>query len=162
MDAFSCKLQQFSSDLIVECILQHLESNAPSRPYMGGNNSVNIPDDLKKWFRLCETLLQCIRHDLKKYRTLDANNKVHLFKDRIGAAIVISQWYPDLLLLSDIYKEHFTGEESLHKEFASFYQHIIMLQQLAAPIYERQQKQAEELHDVERKDEIVFIYDNSE
>jgi hypothetical protein len=164
MESFA--LEQFSTNLIMECILQHLESNIPSRPYIGNNNTIQEfsqqdSDDIKKWFKLCDILIQCIRHDLRKYRATDANNKIHLFQDRTGAATVIFNWYPDLFILCNIYHERFESvNEMLHKEYLGFQRYVTTLKQLCTPIYDRQQHA--DMQDTDgKKDEVVFIYDDN-
>jgi hypothetical protein len=162
METFS--LDQFSTDLIVECILQHLETSA-SRPYVGNASvAAATSEDLKKWYRLSDTFLQCLRHDLKKYKvsSSDGTSKGHLFQDRIGAATVVSKWYPDLFALCRIYDETFAQEEEPpHKDFSTFYVYLHSLQTLSVPIYSRQfEKQTS--HDNESKrDEVVFLYDEN-
>lgn len=146
--AHTYTLDKFSTDLIVECILQHLETGVPTRPY--GNHT----EEYKKWLRLSETLVQCIRHDLRKYRTID-NAKMHLFSDRVGAATVVAHWYPDLNTLTKWHKEQFDNIAP-QKEPNLLYIYLETLQQLAEPIFIRQNNNSAEDSDGK---EVVFVFE---
>lgn len=151
-DTFS--LDQFSTELIVECMLQHLETSIPQRHYNGIHNT----ESLKKWIRLTETLVQSLRNDLKSCKVI-ATAPI----DRKKASKIICLWTPDMKTLKSLYLSSFHSrvkEDRMQKEVDSLYNYLEYLCDMADYVYGR--KLEEEEAGQQKKGEVVFIFDDSQ
>ncbi len=145
----------FSTDLITECIVQHLESNFPQRHYT--NTGVVVQENLKRWIRLTETLLVCLKHDLKQFKVLEGNK--FSLNDRKSAASVICKWLKDTIILRNMYKQNFENnvlEDRIHKDIENLYTHLDTLCNLCETIHRKNEQE----HESERQ--VVFIYDEDD
>lgn len=149
----SFSLERFSTHLLVECVLLHLETISTPRGYVGTNVASNnfYNDNSKKWVRLSETLFQCMKNDIKGWK---ANSQKTPY-DRNVASDIISQWFPDLDQLKSLYEQLSTKTN----EIECLYAHIEILHTLSCHIYERQKQKDMEAHG--KKDEVVFVYDDN-
>jgi hypothetical protein len=165
---------QFSSELLVEYIVQYLENLPQHRHY-----SSSLPEsptwtdkrsEMKKWLKLGETLLSCLKHDLKQYRASiveESGSKGSLVLcDRASAIQITCKWTCDLQTLRNLYVTHFQdkkkmnlqqhGEtERLCKDVDALYVQLDWLCDLASIIYNKETK-----HDIVNKNEVIFLFDN--
>lgn len=178
-------LDKFSTDFLVECILQHLESI--TFPRYAGNHIGNLcsgsQGDLKKWLRLTETFFQCLKQDVKSLRC-NADKSYQQHKEiRHSIASVIAHWFPDLDQLKEIYVHMHADSVSAEKktnqiaiatasnnsmiqnnEVESWFNQVETLHNMATYIHAREcmlQKQEFE-EQLEKKSEVVFVYGDND
>lgn len=175
MESDNFTLERFSTDLITECFLQQLETSVPARHYPG---SLSYTEGLKKWIKLTDTLIHCLKNDLRGCKgssKTDANNADHPLANscRIFVADVICNWAKDMNSLKGLYEErylHKIKEERVQKEIDAMYLYLGNLCDLSLYISQRRKEKEDEICSKERykeeescgKSEMVFIFDDHE
>ena len=158
-------VDKFSTDFLVECILQHLDGVSFPRYggiTVGGKQQDGKQHDIKKWLRLTETFFHCLKQDVKSIKC--NSDKVCNKSTREAVADVIAHWFPDLdqIRKINLHTEQQTAIEqnTLTSEAEVISQHVETLYNMAKHIYERDclRKQEREKH--VKKSEVVFVYDD--
>lgn len=165
-EATSFTLEHFSTYLLVECILQHLEGISIPKTFINTANGAHW-DDIRKWVRLAETLLTCLKSDVKNFKSRCSGGVggghpcgQPSCEARDTIATIISQWFPDLQELKTIYTEN-EDQFKVHKEIEHLYHHVDTLYNLSLYIYVRDKQKNQTPHeDAYKREEVVFLYDD--
>lgn len=157
-------LENISTDLLVECIIQLIESLSTSRTTNLTYNIFNQGNEvIKQWISVTEMLIQCLKSDVKRVKTsvsvststsTSAPPQKAIY-DRTLFTNVICKWFLDLDYMKSFYCD--VNSKVKTQETESLYNQLNALHKFAKYIYERQNKKNVE----RRKDEVVFIYDDS-
>lgn len=186
MESDNFTLERFSTDLITECFLQQLETPVPTRHYAGNMYT----DGVRKWIKLTDTLIHCLKNDLRGCKGGKSNAPVLAdnvsitqhpqaalsqtrSNPRTSVALVICNWAKDMNSLKELYEEKYFSkikEDRVQKEIDMMYTYLSNLCDLARYISQRKKEQ-EDLCTRERckeeeetcsKSEMVFIFDDHE
>lgn len=140
----------FSSDLIIEYICQHLDLNPTCR--IVSNTPTN--ENVKNWVRLVDITLNCLKCEMKQYRSGDTKGYLH---DRKSAIKLICKWLNDVKLLRNTYNEHICEklfDSRMKAEVVSLFHHLDILANSMEAIF---------MKDVTkdmRKKEMFFVVDD--
>ncbi len=159
-------MNQFSTDLIVECILQHIEIPLmlPHKSYPLINCTDDFVNSLRRWVKLTETLVTCLRSDLKRIDLVKSHIKDESpveessYSHRKIAAKIICVWINDIHALKTLYLQNFHGnvkDERLQKEMDTIYIYLDYICEMGDYIFER-----EKVSDQQRNG-VVFVFDDS-
>lgn len=160
-------LEPFSTELLVECFLNQLENAPnPSRSYTMTSSGNLQSDAARKWIRLTDTLIQCLRFDLKIYPSRASERGKHHMENnairpdvynRSDLAKVISHWFPDLRQLYSFHENIPTNAD-----LETLYAHVESLHNVAKYIWERSQREnsVKNVYVDDKKDEVVFVFDD--
>ena len=163
----SFTLENFSTELLVECILQQLDNITLPKAYVTASVPNGLQwDDTRKWVRLTETLLHCLKSDVKNCKVGNTCAGGRYGETRDVIATIVSQWFPDLQQLRSVYIDQISDKVgkvdsvSRTNELEHLFHHVETLYNLAMYVYSREQKSP--LHDDDsfKRDEVVFLYDN--
>jgi len=147
--------ENFSTDLLVECVLQQLDTMTVQKPYISNTSTGHTWDDVRKWVRLTETLLQCLKLDVKNMKTKSTNGVY----DRAIAASIVSQWFPDLQEIRTVYLQKIATDDKVQKEVEVLFSQVDTLYNLSIFVYRRDVVRASD--DTHKREEVVFVYDDA-
>ena len=148
-NTFETCLKEFSPDLILDWIVQHIESH----PKYHINNHP-IDEITRKWIKLSDTLHNCIKYDLKNCKWVDG--KQTGVSNRQSALEVILRWSLDISVLSIKLSEIASkiSDAHLQKDILALVTYFSTLSDLCK-LLDKKEKPP-----VSRKDEVVFLFED--
>ena len=136
-------ISTFSSELIVEFIYHHLGSSPSCRivPNLPTNENVKI------WIKLVDITLNCLKCEMKQYKSSDTKSYLH---DRKSAIILVCKWSADVQILKKMYHESICDKlpDRMKTEIQSLYHHLEFIAKLMEILVKKDNK------------EHLFVLDN--